>query len=289
MLFARTVDWLTFTSPEPPRWHGPVEKIKSPVRFYQTGLKYECGTIASYGNPNSDLWLVSMSSKAIEQRGMLTDDNARLFMGQRLEQGCKFSRVDLAITAQHDGELTIDTVRQWIRDGQLIAPQHRAGHVKSIIDETNSRGETIYMGEMKKRGRRGIARAYDKGLELGMEPGMLTRFEVEEKRDVAHRMARQYVEGEDIGALIGSRLQFDNETWSMLTGGEIAPEKRYKPEKRDEPIDKTWLWLIERVAPVLARKIAVDEEFGRGEYTRSFMKALTDGVHREKLTLNQES
>lgn len=287
MKWARTFDWLTFTSHEPPRWKGAVQRITSPVRFYKTALKYECGTIASYGNPNSDKWLVSMSSKACENRNLTSVPFARTFISERIDAGCKFSRVDMAITVQHEGELTVDTVREWVKAGQLIGPDHRIGYAKTIVNDVSERGETLYIGEMERRAKRGIVRVYDKSLEMGEEPGTITRFEVEEKRDVAHTIALKFRDGATIGSLVLSRLDFDNETWRILTGGEIAPDWRYKPPQQEMPLDKTWLWLIERIAPVLGRKIAIDEEFGTGSYTRAFFDAVTRSTHAEKLTMNQ--
>lgn len=280
-----SLDWLTFTSHEPPRGWGHPEQINSPVRFYRTGLKYPCGTIASYGNPNSSKWLVSMSSKSIEEHGFLDEDGAREFVAERVNVGCEFSRVDMAITAKHDGALTIDTVRNWIKDGQLTGPEHRIGHVKSIVNDHDERGETIYIGDMSTRGKRGIIRVYDKGLERGMSPNLLTRFEIEEKRSTAHHIARQLADGDSLASLIGSRLQFDNETWAMLTNDEIAPERRYTHEKQPDELDNTWIWLIERIAPVLGRKSAFDEHSGEGKYLRAFMSRWTDEHSANLLTL----
>lgn len=280
-----SLDWLTFTSDEPPRGWGHPEEIKSPVRFYRIGLKYPCGTVASYGNPNSDKWLVSMSSKAITARGLLKEEHAREFVTGRIKSGCKFSRIDMAITAKHPGTLTIDTVREWIKGGQLTGPKHRIEYVKSIVNDREERGETIYIGDMSKRGRRGIIRVYDKGLEQGMLANLLTRFEIEEKRDTAHHLARQLADGDSLASLIGSRLQFDNETWAMLTNDEIAPERRYKPEEQPEELDKTWVWIIERIAPVLGRKSAEDEYIGEGKYMRAFMSRWTSEHSAHLLTL----
>lgn len=229
-----------------------------------------------------------MSSTAIENCGMVNETFARQFVAQRIQQDCKFSRVDLAVTIEQDGELTVETVREWVKTGKLTGPEHRLESAKSIVNDLTEQGETTYIGDQRKRAKKGIIRAYDKGLEQDMEPGKLTRIEIEEKREVAHRIARMFADGVGLGALMASRLQFDTELWQTLTGDEIAPDKYYKIPKKEEPLDKTWMWLIEKVAPVLGRKSAQDEEFGTGSYLRAFMSAWQLSHRAELLTLQSD-
>lgn len=285
MKIARAFDYLTFTSDEPPRGWGHPEQINSPVRFYKTGLRYACGTLASFGNPNSDKWLVSMSAKAIASRGLQDDTTARRFMKQRIGEGCKFSRVDMAVTVEHDGNVSIDDVRDWIQSGDLVGPKHRIEHVKTIHNEREQRGETIYIGDMGKRAKRGIIRIYDKGLEMGKVANKITRFEVEEKRDTAHHIARSFNDGQSIAQLIASRLQFNNDMWRQLTVDELPERMWYKSDEIEHEGDKTWVWLIEQIAPVLGRKSAMSEHENEMKYLRAFMSRWTNEHHDHLLTL----
>lgn len=287
MRFYTSIDYLTFTSPEPPRWKIPQQTVPSPVPFYRVAIKYSNGTLANFGNPNSDLWLVVMSSQAIENCGFLPEDNARNFINQRVQQGCKFSRVDLAVTVEQEGEFTVGTFGEWLKSGKITGPDFRLENAKGIVDKFTDQDETIYLGNQKKRAKKGIIRAYDKSLEMGEDPGKITRVEIEEKREVANNIARQFAGGERIGAIMAKRLQIETELWRTLTGNEVAQDVRFREEKLRPPIDKTWMWLVEKIAPVLGRKIAEDEEFGTSAYVRAFFDEVSKSTHVHKLTLNQ--
>lgn len=259
-----SLDWLTINTPEYPSLPGEKTQIKSPVPFYTSAYRYGSGALVSWGNIKTKNWLVTIPGGALREYGVDTGDAAVDFLRKRITEGGKVSRIDMAVTVEAPmGAWTVQHVVDIVTQGGAKIPHSRIGHVKTIKNELSGHAETCYIGDMRKRARRGIVRVYDKGTEMGLSALRLTRVEVEEKRDVAHTAARRIVSEGAIAPVLKTRFDLpDDDVWRKVTGGNAARLTRDTSKPPDE--HNTWKWLVEQVAPVVGREIARDEGDGGG-------------------------
>lgn len=254
-----TLDWLTINTPEPPFMPGEKVQVKSPIPFYTDAYKWDSGAIVSWGNSKTKNWLVTMPGRALDAYGIADGAAAIDFLSQRIAAGGKISRIDMAVTVESPaGAWTVQHIADTVSEGRAKMPHSRIGHIKTIKNEISGHAETCYIGDMSKRARRGIIRAYDKGVELGLSALRLTRIEIEEKRNVAHTAARRIVESEAIAPVLLTRFDMPSDPiWRYVVSDEVAPLTRDTSKPKNEP--ETWRWLVEKIAPVVGREIARDE------------------------------
>ena len=242
------------------RW----ESVPSP-RFYQRGYKDEWGFRYYFGNPNSKKCLVVGSGSALE----FLRDNGRLdaqILQWALESDAVFSRLDLAITDYIEDEfVTVGDVQKWYEKG-LITSSLCNGGAKLISGYHNSdlpSVETFYIGSMAKRGKRGIFRAYDKSLDLGIGNEIITRLELEERGEKAHNTALRIAETNDIAGNFRARFDVASSDFDRLMDADaVSIHRGIGREKREdeEKMNGRWAWLMEQVAPALKEAQEYDKK-----------------------------
>jgi len=275
-----------------PEGHCQAMDTITPLRFYNRGYRDNAGVRYYYGNQNAKAKkaLVVASGEALENLHSvgLTDE---YICGMYLEQSGSFSRLDLAVTEWIETELvTLWDVENWFKYG-LIESEFCSYGCKEI-SEVSPNGEkaleTLYIGDLQKRGKRGIFRAYDKGFELDLGKYLGTRLELELRSKKAHSIAENIAYRNDFSGSFRQHFNVYADNFDRLMDAPITePIKRMrgiaKPKELD--MDKRWKWLMEQVAPAVKDAIAYDEKVGRGR-GRAFNFAVACGLKtRTKVNL----
>lgn len=251
----------------------------SPVRFYKRGYVHPMGFRLYFGNPNSKLAMVVASGETMQS---LRNDqylDAEI-LDWMLSQGGKISRMDLAVTEYIDDELVVlEDVEKWFVS-QLIESSLINGGLKQIASVSTLAGttrETLYIGDISRRGKQGIFRAYDKGIEMGIGSEIVTRIELELKRDKAHNVAKRLAQSNDIAGNFRTHFNVRSQDFERLMDADAVPAVRginqVKQAEEDE-INKRWDWLLNQVAPALKQALLDERKRGNGD-TRliQFMQA----------------
>lgn len=251
----------------------------SPVRFYKRGYVHPMGFRLYFGNPNSKLAMVVASGETMQS---LRNDqylDAEI-LDWMLSQGGKISRMDLAVTEYIEDELVVlEDVEKWFVS-QLIESSLINGGLKQIASVSTLAGttrETLYIGDISHRGKQGIFRAYDKGIEMGIGSEIVTRLELELKRDKAHNVAKRLAQSNDIAGNFRTHFNVRSQDFERLMDADAVPAVRginqVKQAEEDE-INKRWDWLLNQVAPALKQAISDERKRGNGD-TRliQFMQA----------------
>lgn len=244
-------------------------EIVPPIQFYRRGYRDPLGFRIYFGNPNSKKALVVASGQTMENLRAMGKLDAEIIQWS-LEIDAQVSRLDLAVTYWVDEDfLELDDVVWWAKNELIDYSQAKYGAkiLSKIEVEDAPTTETLYIGDMKKRAKRGIFRAYDKGIELDIGKYMSTRLELEERGENAHNTARRLAESNDIAGNFRSRFNVDSEKFEMLMDADAVDISRGigKVKREDEDKMKSrWIWLIEQVAPALKEAIEYDRKNGVG-------------------------
>ena len=260
-----------------------------PIKFYQRGYRHPFGYRIYFGNPKSKQALVVASGDAMQNMrdsGLLDAE----ILQYALSLDAKFSRLDLAVTEWNtfDGMITVGDVKQWCKSGIVISPLMENGGAKSISTILRDRDilETLYIGDVEKRGKRGIFRAYDKGIELDLGEYMVTRIELEEKRDNAHQTALRIAETNDISGNFRARFNVKHRNFDKLMDADAVKVQRgkgkVKGQEAEDEASNRWQWLMTQVAPALRKAIDEDVKNGLG-YDRLGLFVAKAGVKRKSL------
>lgn len=272
----RNIDWVTMSVKDVWTMQEDFEWIRSPVPFYQNAMRgKESGILVCGGNPNSDGNLIVLSGKTCEHFG-LDESKAPEFLDLWINtMKAKISRIDMAVTVENGP--TVDNVRKWVSEGFLVGPQSRiTAPKKTVLNDDDGRAETFYIGDMKKRAKRGIVRVYDKGREQGLTPDMFTRFEIEEKRETAHTQAKAIIRQGNIGSVMRKRLDFSIAEWEEITSAIPAPDVRDRARSAEKDKD-TYGWWVMTIAPALARHVFDDVN---GTLSEDFWRAYDKEMNR---------
>jgi DNA relaxase NicK len=240
-----------------------------------------------FGNPNSKKALVVASGQTMQS---LRNDqylDAEI-IDWMLHNGGEISRLDLAVTeSESENLLTVEGVQTWYEKG-LIESALLSGGAKTVggyrLDLSHNL-ETFYVGSLKKRGKKGIFRAYDKGLELGVGEKLITRIELELKRESAHSTAKRLAETNDIAGNFRAKFNVRSSKFEELMDADAVNvqrgENRVKRPEEEETA-KRWDWLIKQVAPALKEAIKTERKEGRGD-ARFYEFLLASGMRDEML------
>lgn len=244
-----------------------------PIRFYDRGYRDGNDFRIYFGKGKNSKALLIASGEPLQnmrERGYQDQQ----ILNWALEHDAKFSRLDLAVTESMEESLTkivtIKDVIQWLKQGLITSPLLGASSSKGIfsIQSEQDTAETLYIGDMQKRGKRGIFRAYDKGIELSLPPELKTRLELELKREKAHVNAKRIAETGDIAGNFRASFDVRHEEFERLMQAPAVVPVRGKQQKNREAREeqnKRWDWLINQVAPALRSAIAEDEKLGIGD------------------------
>jgi DNA-binding transcriptional regulator YhcF (GntR family) len=200
----------------------------------------------------------------------------------------------------------LEDVEKWYTS-EAILSNLVAGGMKEIASISVLEGrdaETLYIGDIKKRGDKGIFRAYDKGKELNLGRNLVTRIELELKREKAHNVAKRLASTNDIAGNFRTHFNVKAQDFERLMDADAVPAVRGKnlvKQAENEALDARWDWLIKQVAPSLKEAIKADRAAGRmDDRLISFMAAagllddarkiashLSDAKYRDKLHRNE--
>lgn len=277
-----------------------------PVRFYKRGYQHPNGFRFYFGNPNSKKAMLIASGEVMQSLR-----NDRMADAEILDWvlgiGGEISRLDLAVTEFIEDELvTVKDVEQWyIKD--LVESSLTGGGgkaISSVTRDAQSLLETFYIGDIGKRGKKGLFRAYDKGVEMGIGSEIVTRIELELKREKAHNVAKRLAESNDIAGNFRSHFNVKSRDFERLMDAPAVSIHRGKnqvKEAENEEIARRWDWLLEQVAPALKRAVLDERLAGRGDArlvdfmtragiikdAREIAESLSDAKYRDKLSRNE--
>ncbi|HEY9664893.1 MAG TPA: replication initiation factor domain-containing protein [Allocoleopsis sp.] len=241
-----------------------------PIQWYKRGYRNEFGVRVYFGNPNSPKANLVCSGDVMRNlRGLGMDD--RSIVENALGMDGTIARIDWSVTDYIDESLvTVDDVQSWFKEGLIESTLVSGGAkvIQEVRQEGQNQSETLYIGDMKQRGKKGIFRAYDKGIEFDLEPYLITRLELEERGEKAHLSAKRFVETNSLSGVFRSRFEaktseferlLDEPAVSVLRGsGKMKKEEHEKMEGR-------WRWLLETVAEALKEAVEFDEKQGLGD------------------------
>ena len=277
MIVTSHLDYLQYSIPFKKEFEGG-ESIP-PLRFYKIGVQAEDGTRYYFGNVKSGKTLVVKSGQTLTlQRNEGITDTQNLDWA--LSDGASFSRLDIAVNFYVGEDLILpEDFIDWSFKG-LINSKHVKYGTKSITahKDQEMHHETVYIGDIPKRHKKGIVRAYDKGVDLDIGKFLITRLELESRKKEAQIDARRIVEFGIIPTL-KTRFDVNHERWLDAVNGAVAPRNRVSKESStNKELEKRWDWLLMQVAPALGR--AIREDLKESNYRRinAFQAAVWDEV-----------
>jgi DNA relaxase NicK len=260
-MIERFIDYLQFSANF--REINAIENKYKPIRpvaFYERGYLGEFGIRYYFGNPNSSKALCILSGETLAVFRDKGYQDATI-LEWAFEYGAKVSRLDLAVT-EWIGEtlFTVADVEQWYLSKQFSGSlvKYGAKKISSYDDDNGERPETFYIGDMSKRGKLGIFRAYNKGLQLNLGDYMATRIELEMRGDKAHNNAVRICKTNDVAGNFRASLDCQNETFERLMESPVADISRGDAKAKlseDEKMESRWEWLLSQVAPALREAI----------------------------------
>lgn len=277
-----------------------------PVRFYKRGYQHPNGFRLYFGNPNSPKAMAIASGETMQSLRNDEKLDAEI-VDWILSAGGEISRLDLAVTEFIEEDLIqLEDVRSWYSQGLMESQLAEYGckTIASVLKEGGEELQTIYVGDIAKRGKRGIFRAYDKGIELGIGSEIVTRIELELKRDKADKAARRIAETNDIAGNFRAYFNVRSKDFERVMDADAVKTHRGKnlvKQAESEETARRWDWLLNQVAPALKQAISEERKQGRGDARLiAFMEAsgllkdareiashLADTKYRDKLLSNE--
>lgn len=241
-----------------------------PVKFYKRGYLHSMGFRLYFGNPNSKKAMVVASGETMQSLRNDGKLDAEI-LDWLLSQDAEISRMDLAVTEYIEDELlTLEDVECWVKQ-DLIESTLISGGAKKISEVFHGGSDeiqTLYVGSMKHRGKKGIFRAYDKGVEMGLGSEIVTRIELELKREKAHNTAKRLAETNDVAGNFRSSFNVRSKDFERVMDADAVPAVRGKnlvKEAESEELARRWDWLLNQVAPALKQAILDERKSGRGD------------------------
>lgn len=235
-----------------------------PMQWYKRAYIDEDGVRYNFGNEKSKKALIVASGQACEwlYAKYSTTENVLAYLAA---DRSSISRFDIALTNYVDNDLITvsDFVEMW-KNGEVESTLLDGGvkQVSSFDKDGEILPETFYLGDLEKRGKKGLFRAYDKGIQLDIGKYMITRFELEERGDKAKSSMKRILNGNSLESVMLSRVNVTNERFKRLVDAEPCKTLRGKAKEKieNEELDNTWKWLIEQVAPAIKKTIDAEKK-----------------------------
>lgn len=245
-------------------------KIIPPVRFYKVGYQDEKGVRYYYGNPKSKKALCVCGGSALQNYREQGNSDGQI-CANFAQFGASCSRIDLAVTEYIENELVVvEDVESWYTSGRITSSLVSGG-CKEILEVSTICGkqvQTLYIGDMVKRGEKGIFRAYDKGVEMNLESHIITRLELEDRGDRAMATFRRIAKTGDVAANFRARFDVADDEFERLMQAPAADTTRGQNLKKRAEIEvrnMRWEWLIKQVAPALRQAMLEDKSLELGD------------------------
>lgn len=264
------VDYLQFSAPFPEAdLQRSGVKMITPIKFFKRGYKDEIGCMYFFGHHKTKDASIVLSGVAMHNQRVIGWDDSEFIEATLLEGGI-VKRLDIAITDYVENDLiTPSCVVESFYANELSGTLINDG-VKFIaggtIDDFPT-VETAYFGDLKRRGKRGVIRAYDTGLESGIGKYLISRIELEERKENAHNSAKRIANGATLTQVIDSRVQMRGKRFERFLDEkpiDISRGENLIIETDAEKMSKRYDWLMNQVAGALAefveyeRKNAID-------------------------------
>lgn len=285
-MIERFIDYVQFTAQfnEADFPHGEFETIRG-IQYYPRGYRDASGTRFYFGaNKGAPCFCILAGEQMQYFRDVGAGDVGVLDWA--FQHDAKISRLDLAVTEYIEENLFLpEDVEKWFKDGSITS-SHCAGGCKKIADVRQGKNdvlETLYIGDIKKRAKRGIFRAYDKGVDLGIGNEMISRIELELKREKAHVVAKRIASKYDISGNFRTYFDVNNQEFERIMQSPVVEAVRGKGKPKTERSienDKRWQWLIEQVAPALKEAIRLDYDMDLGN-NRMFQFMAASGITKD--------
>lgn len=274
-MLERYIDYIQFTANMNEREFSPAEfKTEKGLPYYPRGYRSHNGTRFCFGSNkgmNCFIVLAGEQCQYLRDCGQTDVD----LLGWVFANGGKVSRLDLAVTEYIEDELfTLGDVKSWYEQDAIISQLVATGckEISTVLHGGGNQAETLYIGSMSQRGRKGIFRAYDKGREMNIGDEICTRIELELKREKAHLAATRISKSGDIAGNFRTYFDVKHQTFERIMESPTVAAVRGKGKPKDmrqNENDARWKWLLEQVAPALKEAIEIDNDNG-GNNARMF-------------------
>lgn len=260
------LDWISVTYPInfPSRWQSCVHPADTetkreikPRNGYTRATVFGSGATQSTNDNRPDMGIhVVYSARAIGNMQALYDVNQKQLL-EHLVSGSKMARLDVKLDV-YDSGLDIETLYRMARSGHVDTKARTIAYVESAKTGTEHGAATCYIGSQKRRKK--LLRVYDKGTQMQLN-GDLKRFELELRSrsalDAAKRLKAANFEewGLQIGGLIKAYCYWPDDNAVADIFADMSKIKIAVPQ---ENVGNTVKWLLDIVAPVLAREAVMD-------------------------------
>lgn len=284
---------------------GEYKSIRG-VPYYPRGYVDQGGTRFYFGKNRGFNCFVVLAGEALQYfRDAGAGDVGVLQWAHEL--GAKISRLDLAVTDFIDVDfLSMEDVQAWWTSGKITSSLCAGGCkvIDELLEGEERERQTLYIGDQKKRAKKGIFRAYDKGIDLGIGSEIITRIELELKREKAAIAASRIAETGDIAGNFRAYFNVNSPDFERIMEAPAIETSRGKAKPKtswEDEVNNRWEWLINQVAPALKSAIEDDRKIdstdkrliefmaasGILKDARGIASALSDMKYHDKLLKNQ--
>lgn len=229
-------------------------RISSGNMGYTNAILTDNGTLVM-NNPDHPHMgtYVAYSGKAIASiYGNISD-----VLSYHINENHRISRIDLAVDVTDSG-LSIKELAEQAKNGKCVT----AAKSFTLIDNLDKRGDTLYVGSMKKRKK--LMRVYDKAYEQNLDKDWI-RIETQFMQPSGSVVARKVLsdmnnENGSFQAIMRGFADFpQSKIWQEIFSVDAIPVRVLQYGG----LSNTRKWLLDTVCKVIAREVVDDENFAR--------------------------
>jgi hypothetical protein len=238
---------------------GSSEDTTPRQRNYNRAKVFEIGVFMQWhdANPKMKISLI-MSGETLQKLRDVGFADYDILKWLRDMPKCSFSRIDVCVTSMRTDDKIHGFLPHAINYLAVNGMCETRLKVDNPVTSPELEVETAYIGSRTSRNR--IFRAYDKGIELGLEAMRIVRYELETRKNATHIATELVIDKTDIGALIRRYIDFPQiEEWVEIMGSVQADN--WKVDSYETEADKNnrrWDWLMSSVAPAMAKALYQD-------------------------------
>jgi len=257
------IDYLQFSANDKKyRWLCTDDyDVINPLPYYTQGMRYDNGIRVYTGNVRS----LDKSLYVLDGQTCVRNQDILPGLLQAVAKTGNISRMDIAMTSN------ANLISVAYDNPDLVQVRDKWRDVTAICGADYAL-ETVYYGSLKRRGRSGLARIYDKARELGLDASInLYRAEIELRRDDARIALAMINKGVSLADVLASFFGVAHPKWQSAAGS-ARPHKLSdyaSSQMRDDVEIRRWMWwLLEQVAPTIAKVKYYDHMTGQSNYDR---------------------